>query len=351
MPADAGRPGRSAAGDAVAFAARRPGAAVACAHCGLAVPAGLVREGDAEQFCCAGCRQVYTLVREWGFDRYYRLVERQQGALEPARVTGRSFEDFDDARVQAEATASLGPDRRRTRLYLEGVHCAACVWLVEKLPAVLAGVDEVRLNYGSAVAEVTWRPGHTRLSTIARALDRLGYTPHLHRAAGVQEARRVEDRAALARLGVAAACAMNLMFLHGALYAGEYSGMASPYETFFRWLSFAVAVRSCSSRRVRSSRRRSPGSGPASSTSICPSRSPWPSRSRPARGTPSAAAGRSGSTRSPCSSRRCSAPGRCSAAPSGRRSSAPTACAARRSSSSRASSPGPAPTRPWSRSR
>ncbi|MCX6552823.1 MAG: cation-translocating P-type ATPase, partial [Acidobacteria bacterium] len=116
------------------------------------------------------------------------------------------------------------------------------VWLVERLPAVLRGVDEVRLNLTSAVAEITWSPADTRLSTIARALDRLGYTPHLHRAAGVQEARRVEDRAALARLGVAAACAMNLMFLHGALYAGEYSGMASPYETFFRWLSFAVAV-------------------------------------------------------------------------------------------------------------
>ena len=224
------------------LAARRPGAAVGCAHCGLAVPAGLVREGDTEQFCCNGCRQVHTLVREWGFDQYYRLVDRQKGALEPARVTGRSFEDFDDGHVQAAATARLGPDRLCTRLYLEGVHCAACVWLVEKLPAVLAGVDEVRLNYGNAVAEITWRPGHTRLSVIARALDRLGYTPHLHHAAGVQEARRVEDRASLARLGVAAACAMNLMFLNGALYAGEYSGMASPYYTFFRWLSLTVAV-------------------------------------------------------------------------------------------------------------
>jgi Cu2+-exporting ATPase len=206
------------------------------------VSAGLVREGDAEQFCCNGCRQVYTLVREWGFDQYYRLVDRQRGTLEPARVTGRSFEDFDDGHVQDEATASLGPDRRCTRLYLEGVHCAACVWLVEKLPAVLAGVDEVRLNYGNSVAEITWRPGQTRLSVIARALDRLGNTPHLHHAAGVQEARRVEDRAALARLGVAAACAMNLMFLNGALYAGEYSGMAFPYYAFFRWLSFAVSI-------------------------------------------------------------------------------------------------------------
>ena len=224
------------------LAALRPGASVACAHCGLSVPAGLVSEGDGNQFCCNGCRQVYTLVHEWGFDRYYDLVRRQQAVLEPARVTGRTFEDFDDGRVQADATEPVGADRCRTRLYLEGVHCAACVWLVEKLPAALRGVDEVRLNLTSAVAEITWSPGQTRLSTVARALDRLGYTPHLHHAAGVQEARRVEDRAALARLGVAAACTMNLMFLHGAIYAGEASGMASPYYAFFRWLSFAVAV-------------------------------------------------------------------------------------------------------------
>jgi Cu2+-exporting ATPase len=222
---------------------RRPAVAPAvCAHCGLAVPASLVREGEKEQFCCSGCRQVYTLVREWGFDQYYRLVDQHEGALEPARVTGRSFEDFDDQRLQDEATEQVGADRCRTRLYLEGVHCAACVWLVERLPAALPGVDEIRLNIGSAVAEVTWRPGTTRLSAIGRALDRLGYTPHVHRASRVQEARRIEDRAALARLGVATACAMNLMFLHGALYAGDYSGMASPYETFFRWLSLAVAI-------------------------------------------------------------------------------------------------------------
>lgn len=214
----------------------------ACAHCGLPVPAGLVRPDEEAQFCCGGCRQVYALVHEWGFDQYYRLVEQQQGELEPARVSGRSFEDFDDERLQGEATEAVGPDRCRTRLYLEGVHCAACVWLVERLPAALPGVDEVRLNLGSAVAEITWRPGATHLSAIGRALDRLGYTPHVHRAARVQEARRAEDRAALARLGVATACAMNLMFLHGALYAGEHSGMASPYETFFRWLSLAVAV-------------------------------------------------------------------------------------------------------------
>lgn len=213
-----------------------------CAHCGLPVPAALVRDREAEQFCCQGCRQVRALVQEWGFEQYYQLIDRQQAPPAPARVSGRSFEDFDDERQQGDATEAVDADRRRTRLYLEGVHCAACVWLVEKLPAVLPGVDEVRLNYGSAVADVIWRPGRTRLSTIARALDRLGYTPHVHRASRVQEARRIEDRALLARVGVAAAGAMNLMFVSGALYAGEHSGMASAYEGFFRWLSVIIAV-------------------------------------------------------------------------------------------------------------
>ncbi|MEZ5283680.1 MAG: heavy metal translocating P-type ATPase metal-binding domain-containing protein [Vicinamibacterales bacterium] len=221
---------------------RAAGAEAACAHCGLPVPTGLVRPGDATQFCCAGCRQVHTLVHAWGFEQYYRLVERQQGSLEPAHVSGRTFEDFDDARVQAEATDAHGPDRLRTRLYLEGVHCSACVWLVEKLPVAIDGVDAVRLNVGTAVAEVTWRPSAVRLSSIARALDRLGYTPHVHQASRVQDARRAEDRAALARLGVAAACAMNLMFLSGAVYAGEYSGMAVGFTAFFRWLSLLVAI-------------------------------------------------------------------------------------------------------------
>jgi len=214
----------------------------ACAHCGQPVPPSLVRMQDAEQFCCIGCRQVYTLVREWGFDQYYRLVDQQRAPLEPARVSGRNFEDFDDPQLQATASDALDADRQRTRLYLEGVHCAACVWLVEKLPTVLSGVDAVRLNYGSAVAEITWRPEQTKLSTIGKALDRLGYTPHVHHASRLQDARRSEDRAALARVGVAAACAMNLMFLSGALYAGDYQGMSAQFQTFFRWLSLLVAI-------------------------------------------------------------------------------------------------------------
>ena len=223
-------------------AAERPAAKAACAHCGLEVPRSRRRDDATLLFCCAGCEQVHALIEQWGCGDFYRFAGQTGAALEPARVSGREFGELDDPRLLAELSDPMAEGRCRTRLYLDGVHCAACVWLVEKLPEAVPGVDSVRLNLGSAVAEVVWDPSRVPLSRIGQALDRLGYTPHLHRAGRLQDARRREDRAFLVKLGVAVACAMNLMFLHGALYAGENSGMASGLEAYFRWVSLGVAL-------------------------------------------------------------------------------------------------------------
>lgn len=215
---------------------------VACAHCGLPVPAGLVRHGDALQFCCAGCRQVYALLHELGYDQYYRLRDAEGGPSVAARVTGRTYEDFDDEAFAAEHVRPTDHGTCRTTLYLEGVHCAACVWLVERLPSVQTGVVSVRLNLPRAQAEVEWDPSTTPLSAVGRALDRLGYAPHPWRKRDIQAMRRTEDRSLLIKVGVAAACAMNIMVLQGALYAGEAQGIDAVYEGTFRWLSLALSL-------------------------------------------------------------------------------------------------------------
>ena len=221
--------------------APRPAAAT-CAHCGLEVPPSLIRPQEERQFCCSGCRQVYALIQAWGGDEYYRLVGSQGSSLQPARVAGRRFEDFDDETLQRGFVEVAADGRRCAELYLEGVHCAACVWLVEKLPDVVPGLESVRLNLASSVARVVWDPARVSLAPVGRALDSLGYTPHPHPAGEARQARRAEDRALLIKLGVAAACAMNILFLHGALYAGEHSGIAPEFASFFRWLSFALSL-------------------------------------------------------------------------------------------------------------
>ena len=100
-----------------------------CAHCGLGVPRVLVDVGAERQFCCHGCRAVYAVIHEHGLDRYYAFRAEADAAPEPADPTGRSYAELDDPGFQARACWTTSDGLAATELYLEGVHCAACVWL------------------------------------------------------------------------------------------------------------------------------------------------------------------------------------------------------------------------------
>ncbi len=214
----------------------------ACNHCGLVVPSGLV-VADAElQFCCAGCRVVYAAINAHGLERYYQLQQGDPGKPSPARPTGRAYAELDD-RAFLDAHAPLvAPGLRSTELYLEGIHCSACVWLVEKLPRVAPGVIESRLDMRRALVKVVWEEGKSNLSSIARTLDSLGYTPHAGRDSSSRALRQREDRNLLVRIAIAGAGAGNVMLLAFALYGGSFHGMEHEYSSLFRWMSMAIGL-------------------------------------------------------------------------------------------------------------
>ena len=211
----------------------------ACAHCGLDVPAGAVDEAALRQFCCAGCRTAFAILHEGGLDRYYELAERRR---EPVRPTGRGYEEFDHPAFSDLYVKPLSGGLAEVELYLEGVHCASCVWLVERVPLMLPGVMRAELEIRRSLAHVTWNPSLIPLSRIARMLDSLGYASHPFRGVARDAMRRREDRAMLARIGVAGAIAMNVMLAALALYSGWLGGMEPEYERFFRWISLLLVT-------------------------------------------------------------------------------------------------------------
>ncbi len=226
----------------------RPAAAgTSCAHCTLPVPAGLVEQGAPRQFCCQGCRTAFEVIHTCGLDRYYALLQEStkesSGAGRSVRPTGRRYAEFDDPvfRELYVRPAPTGPVCT-TDLYLENVHCSACVWLVERLPVVAPGVLDARLDIRRGMVRVTWDDSRLALSAIAGVLDSLGYPPHPARDRRAREARQREDRRQLVRLGVAGACAGNVMLLALALYAGVFDGMEAVYIAYFRWTSMAVSL-------------------------------------------------------------------------------------------------------------
>lgn len=203
-----------------------------CIHCGLPVPVGRA------EFCCSGCEVVYTAIRANGLEQFYAL--REDAA--PANATGRAYSELDDPAFQRVHVQLAASGMAHAALYLEDLRCTACIWLVESAPRCVPGTLEVRVDLGRSRADVTWDPRAVSLSTIARFLDGVGHPPHPYRGLDRDGARRKEDRALLAKLGVAGAAMGNLMLLSIALYCGLFGGMARADATLFRWYSMLVAV-------------------------------------------------------------------------------------------------------------
>ena len=213
-----------------------------CSHCGLPVPTGLVDDDAELQFCCSGCRVAYEVIHGAGLEDYYSLKSRIDAPEQAAHGQGRGYEEFDDASFAELYCRPLNNGLVTVELYLEGVHCAACVWLVEKVPLVVPGVAECRLDVGRSLATVVWDPEHTPLSAIARFLDSIGYPPHPFHGVEARDMERREDRALLIRIAVAGAIAGNVMLLAFALYGGYFHGISSDFRSLFRWVSLALTL-------------------------------------------------------------------------------------------------------------
>jgi P-type Cu2+ transporter len=221
----------------------RPTTSTPCAHCGLSV--GRRPVGRDPWFCCTGCEIVHSSLVAAGIDdTYYRL--RDVGQID-SRPASTDLDDLVLAELDSEAflaahTRAESDDARSVTLFLDGVHCAACVWLVERLPFDLDGVVDARLDLPRARLFLSWRPDEVRLSAVAHWLSRFGYRANpLKGQSGVQRTR--EERALLIRAGVAWALAGNVMLLAFAMYSGLGATGDSPaLAEAARWLSFMLAI-------------------------------------------------------------------------------------------------------------
>ncbi|MEQ8847735.1 heavy metal translocating P-type ATPase [Botrimarina sp.] len=206
----------------------------ACDHCGLPVPDGRSR------FCCAGCEVAYETIHGAGLENYYSVRQRLATKRRAASGAGKRYAAYDSDAFQRRYASPAADGLRAIDLRLEGVHCAACVWLVERLPKIAPGVVDARLMLGAARARVVWDPQATSLSAVAQSLDRLGYAPHPARDRAARDARSRSERRRLVDMAIAGALAGNNMLVAIGLYAGAAEGIEPRFENLFRWLSLAI---------------------------------------------------------------------------------------------------------------
>lgn len=216
-----------------------------CFHCGLPVSAhgacDAEIKGSRQYFCCRGCLTVCQMIHESGLDDFYHRLNFQSAEAPPPEILA-DLEQYDLPEVQQEFVHDLGSGRKQAQLLVEGIHCAACVWLIEKGLSGMGGIELAEVNLAHQRLNLRWDHHQLALSEILLRLGKLGYAAAPFNAEAAEGALQRRNRALLFRMAFAGFGAMNIMWISIALYAGGFSGIAVEHKQFFQWVSFFIAT-------------------------------------------------------------------------------------------------------------
>lgn len=148
----------------------------------------------------------------------------------------------DDATAEAAGLVVRRADRRsEASLLLDGIHCAACVWLTEAYLKRQVGIIDVSVNFATRRARVSWDPQQTRLSELLRAVDAIGYRAYVYNPARRELLARREARGLLSRTAIAVLAMMQVMMFAVPAYISA-DGIRSEQQALFGWASLVLTL-------------------------------------------------------------------------------------------------------------
>ncbi len=196
-----------------------------------------------QPMCCHGCQAVAKAIIDGGLGDFYRFrTEKSPRAHELVPEQLRELELYDRDDLQKSFVAQDIGEERQAALILEGIVCAACVWLNERHVKALPGVLDFSVNYATHRARVRWDNQRIRLSQILEAISAIGYRAHPFDPGRQEQVYKREKTRALRRLAVAGLVMVQVMMLAVALYAGDYEGMSDGLRHFLRWVSLLLTT-------------------------------------------------------------------------------------------------------------
>ena len=202
---------------------------IACDHCRLEFNKEVMIEDGEYHFCCNGCQGVFHLLQDEGLDSFYDKAKNVK--LAPPTKQYEDSANFDAPAFYEKFVKTNSEGFQEVSLIIEGIHCAACVWLNEKALHKMEGIVEANINFTNNKAHIVWADDVVKLSQIIDMIRAIGYNAFPYDAS-LQEAHANKVRKDYyLRMAVAIFAAMNVMWIAVAQYAGYFSGMSQEMKT------------------------------------------------------------------------------------------------------------------------
>jgi Cu+-exporting ATPase len=213
---------------------------VPCYHCGTAFTGeGIVYEDKS--FCCEGCKLVYDIINHNGLCDYYKIASHPGLSQIKGQQQGK-WAYLDSEAIAGQLYEFTDGDLSIVTLYLPGVHCSSCLWLLEHLPKVHAGIQSSRLHFDKKQLNIRFFRSRISLRQVVELLSTIGYEPLISlEDSGKSAKQQGISRKRLYRLGIAGFCFGNIMMLSFPEYFGG-AALGRHFENFFRYAALLLSV-------------------------------------------------------------------------------------------------------------
>ena len=214
---------------------------IECNHCHLSFDEKIMIKENDLNFCCGGCQSVYHILKSENLDSFYEKLGNKT-IKAPLQVSNDDLSKFDSENFLNSYTTITKDGFVQIDLILEGIHCAACVWLNEKVLYDTKGVIEANINFTTNKARVVFNSDILKLSDIIKKIRSVGYNAYAYDSSIADKEASKAKQDYFVRIMVAVVCTMNIMMLSVAKYTGFFTGMSLEVKNMIHLAEFILAT-------------------------------------------------------------------------------------------------------------
>ncbi len=211
-----------------------------CYHCGAPCISDAIAIDD-KLFCCEGCKLVYEILDENGLCDYYK-IQNHPGLTQIKALRSDKYAYLDNEEIAQRLYKFTDGSVTIVTLYLPGIHCSSCLWLLEHLHKIREGIIESRVNFSTKEITIRFRKDIVSLRQLVELLATVGYEPYISLEDVDQKKARNFNRQKIYKLGVAGFCFGNIMLLSFPEYLSDHTGIEHQYVNLFRYLNVLLSL-------------------------------------------------------------------------------------------------------------
>lgn len=211
-----------------------------CVHCGEDCGKYPILWED-KPFCCNGCKTVFQILNQKELRQYYE-IEKMPGIRVDTQEVGDkyAFLDLDEIKEKIYDFSDSGVSK--ITLFVPGIHCASCIWLLENLNTLNPGINQSMVNFPKKQVSITFRNDEVSLRQVVELLASIHYIPEITLDKLGQKQGSKSDRTLLLKIGITGFVLMNVMMYNFPEYLQGGELLGDNFKSWFGWLSLMLSV-------------------------------------------------------------------------------------------------------------